>query len=124
VAGSKKSFSSIHDKLTVDVRTDPPYKNSALWAGAYITPLPFFFAQPQFGVHFAKVSVQNKGDSLRSYSHTKLLPTIGMEARGENAYFGFRFHIDPETSTTIDPVTEKEVKTNKVSIGTYMGANF
>jgi hypothetical protein len=124
MAGGKPDFGALHDKLSIDVRTNPPYTNSAFWAGAYVTPLPFVIFQPQFGVHAVKVSVKNKGDNLRSYEATKILPTIGLESRGENSFVGFRLHIDPKTRKTIDPVTQKETSHNDVSPSFYLGANF
>jgi hypothetical protein len=122
--GGKPDFDAMHDKLSIDVRTNPPYKNSAYWAGAYVTPLPFVIFQPQFGVHAVKVRVENKGDNLRSYEATKILPTIGIETRGENSFVGFRLHIDPKTRKKIDSVTEKETEYNDVSPSFYLGANF
>lgn len=81
-------------------RREHPYYNTAVSGGAFFVPFPSLRIQPQVGVHLMNLKVRNKGPSLRSVDDLKVMPSVGLERRGEEIFSGGRLFFIKSGSET------------------------
>ena len=63
-------------------------------------PFPSLRIQPQAGMHVMRLQVRNKGPSARSVDDLKLMPSVGLERRGEEVFSGGRLFFTTSGSRT------------------------
>ena len=101
MAGRNDTYSSLRDPILVPVRrVENPYYNTAISGGAFFVPFPSLRIQPQMGIQMMRLQVRNKGPSLRTVDDFKVLPSIGLERRGEEIFSGGRVFLVSSGSTT------------------------
>ncbi len=101
MSGKNDSFNGLRDPMLLEKKhPDNPYYNTAVSGGVFLVPFPSLRIQPQVGMHVMRLQVRNKGSSARSVDDLKVMPSFGLERRGEEIFSGGRLFLTNSGSQT------------------------